>query len=492
MKKSAVAVAIIVVLGAAWSGASWYTGMLIEQRMDSEVARINTQLAQQLPQSGLKVSYQDYQRGLFSSRMQIVIQADPTHKSEGWLKPGQTLNLDETISHGPFPLTHFSLMPSMAVIHSQLADTPLVATLFKETKGKTPLEAYSRLAYNGDSKNQITLAALTTQQGTTKVAFAGAQIQADFGNGLNRIDLNGDVKGITLSAPNGEQSETLALEGVTFSSHTTLGKFDINVGKQQMAAKRLSLTGNDKESLVLDDVSLHANLSEDEHTLSAKADYALGALQINGKAFGGGALTLSLDRFDGKAVQAFSEQYQRFLSQQLANGNSSDSLAYQQQLTALMDAALPSLLSGNPQITIKPLSWKNSAGSSQFDLNLLLGTPQKTPADSTLPPLLQRVRGLDCSLDISMPMATQLAAHVAELEGYPADQAQKLATQQVQGVSAMGQMFKLTTQQDQSIVSKLHYADGQITLNGKQMSLAQFAGLFGLLDGIEGQAPAGQ
>ncbi|HDV5963957.1 TPA: DUF945 family protein, partial [Yersinia enterocolitica] len=33
MKKSLVAVSVIVVLGAAWTGASWYTGKLIEQRM---------------------------------------------------------------------------------------------------------------------------------------------------------------------------------------------------------------------------------------------------------------------------------------------------------------------------------------------------------------------------------------------------------------------------------------------------------------------------
>jgi hypothetical protein len=33
MKKSLVALSTIVVLGAAWTGASWYTGKLIEQRM---------------------------------------------------------------------------------------------------------------------------------------------------------------------------------------------------------------------------------------------------------------------------------------------------------------------------------------------------------------------------------------------------------------------------------------------------------------------------
>ncbi|MDI8841635.1 DUF945 family protein, partial [Salmonella enterica subsp. enterica serovar Anatum] len=42
---------------------------------------------------------------------------------------------------------------------------------------------------------------------------------------------------------------------------------------------------------------------------------------------------------------------------------------------------------------------------------------------------------------------------------------EKLAKQQVQGLSAMGQMFRLTTLKDNTIASSLQYANGQITLN---------------------------
>ena len=65
MKKSAVAVAVIVVLGAAWTGASWYTGKLIEQRMTTEVENVNSQINNYFPKAGLKLSYEDYNRHLF-------------------------------------------------------------------------------------------------------------------------------------------------------------------------------------------------------------------------------------------------------------------------------------------------------------------------------------------------------------------------------------------------------------------------------------------
>ncbi|MGP2727350.1 DUF945 family protein, partial [Serratia marcescens] len=61
------------------------------------------------------------------------------------------------------------------------------------------------------------------------------------------------------------------------------------------------------------------------------------------------------------------------------------------------------------------------------------------------------------------------------------EDAQKLAQQQVQGLAAMGQMFKLTTQKDGVIASKFHYADNQVDLNGNKMSLQEFIGQFAML-----------
>lgn len=44
----------------------------------------------------------------------------------------------------------------------------------------------------------------------------------------------------------------------------------------------------------------------------------------------------------------------------------------------------------------------------------------------------------------------------------------------------MGQMFRLTTLQDNAITTSLQYANGQITLNGQKMSLEDFVGMFAM------------
>jgi uncharacterized protein YdgA (DUF945 family) len=85
-------------------------------------------------------------------------------------------------------------------------------------------------------------------------------------------------------------------------------------------------------------------------------------------------------------------------------------------------------------------------------------------------------------------MATEMMTHVAMAEGYNQEDAAKLADQQVKGVAAMGQMFKLTTQQDNNIVTSLQYATGQVTMNGDKMALDQFLARY-MLGG--GAAPQG-
>jgi uncharacterized protein YdgA (DUF945 family) len=71
---------------------------------------------------------------------------------------------------------------------------------------------------------------------------------------------------------------------------------------------------------------------------------------------------------------------------------------------------------------------------------------------------------------------------VARLEGYQQADAEKLASQQVKGLAAMGQMFRITTQQDNNIQSSLQYSNGQVSLNGKKMPLTDFVGMFGVPD----------
>jgi uncharacterized protein YdgA (DUF945 family) len=90
MKKSVVAVGVIVALGVIWTGASWYTGKQLESRLAEMVAQANSEIKRTAPEAGLELSYQDYQRGLFTSQMQLVVKP-VAGSQESWLKPGQSV-----------------------------------------------------------------------------------------------------------------------------------------------------------------------------------------------------------------------------------------------------------------------------------------------------------------------------------------------------------------------------------------------------------------
>ena len=71
-------------------------------------------------------------------------------------------------------------------------------------------------------------------------------------------------------------------------------------------------------------------------------------------------------------------------------------------------------------------------------------------------------------------MAQQLLTNIGQSQGSSSEDACKLAVQQIQGLSAMGEMFHLATVQGDNIVSSLQYSQGDVTVNSQKMPLEQF------------------
>ncbi|KFK94685.1 MULTISPECIES: YdgA family protein [unclassified Serratia (in: enterobacteria)] len=490
MKKSLVAVSVIVVLGAAWTGASWYTGKLIEQRMGEMVDNANSQLKVYLPDAGIKLSYENYQRGIFSSHLRYVLRSDGTIKTDGGLlKAGEEVALLETVDHGPFPLAQlkrFNLIPSLASVHTELENTPPVKALFKITKGQSLFTADSRITYSGDTSSAIDVIPVELQKDQTSLKFSGATLNADVGRDLKTIVLNGNSDSTIISGPGQSGlTEQVTLQGLTLNSNTHKGQFDLSLGDQKLGLKQLKVAVDGKEVLTMDGVNLASQFGEKDTKLNGQFDYTLDAVKIQGNDFGSGKLLLKIDNLDGKWLKEFATRYNQEAMALLQQSATLDPQAYQQQTSEMLIKNLPLLLKGNPSISIAPLSWKNSKGESTFTLNLDLTDPTQADSTAVSPDqlLAQSVKKLEAALVIPVAMATETTAQAAKLQGYSAEEAQKMAQQQIQSLAAMGQMFKLTTLKDDVIGSSFHYADNQVELNGNKMSLQEFVGLFGMMGG---------
>jgi len=269
----------------------------------------------------------------------------------------------------------------------------------------------------------------------------------------------------------------------------------VGIGDQNLTIKQVAVNVDGKDAASLDNFKLVSKFSEEGSNIKGQQDYTIDALKIQNSDFGSGKLTVKIDKLDAAALKAFSDSYNQQSQQLLSQAGDIDPAVYQQQATELLAANLPLLLKGNPSISIDPLSWKNSKGESTFTLQLDLKDPAAgSQAQSEDQLISQLVSKLDAKLNIPLAMATELTTQTAKIEGYTGDDAEKLAKQQVQGLAAMGQMFKITTLKDDAISSSFHYADNQVDLNGQKMTLQEFAGLFGIFGGNavqpQTQAPA--
>ncbi len=157
-------------LGVVWTGGARFTGKQLEGRIADMVQQANAQLRSSAPESGLELSYQDYQRGLFSSHLQLVVKPI-AGQANGWLAAGQSVVLDEVVDHGPFPLASlkaFNLAPAMASVHTTLVKNDASRALFEIAKGDTPLPSIRALPTAATASRLSSLTPSTTLKAMRK------------------------------------------------------------------------------------------------------------------------------------------------------------------------------------------------------------------------------------------------------------------------------------------------------------------------------------
>ncbi|KTR98978.1 YdgA family protein [Pantoea dispersa] len=483
MKKTKVAVGVIVALGVIWTGAAWFTGKQLESHMDEMLQNANSQINAYAPNSRLTLSYQDYQRGVFSSKTKLVIQASSQTEDNPLLKPGQSIVLNETIDHGPFPFAQLkrgNLIPSMASVHTELENTDAVKKLFELTQGKSLVNADTRVGYSGATDTALHLLPVDYSNAQTgdRLATNGGTLNVSVDSKGDKVSLQGDFSSIAVTSKNQLQQPVLfTLNGLKLGGDTHLSPEGVRVGDQTITLDKLDASINGQEGLTLEKLDGKSSFDNKDGKIGGQIDYQVDNISLQKQPFGEAKLAMKFAQFDAQAVKTFSDQYNAQM-QDLLNqpGVVDDPIRYQASVQTILRNNLPTLLKGSPTVSVAPLSWKNDKGESTFNLNVGFNDPATVTGEpQSLGAAVDRVlKTLDGKLSVNMPMATEVMRHVGLAEGYQGDDAQKLADQQVKGLAAMGQMFRLTQQQDDNITTSLQYANGQVTMNGDKMTLEQF------------------
>ncbi|BGI53148.1 MAG: YdgA family protein [Candidatus Hamiltonella defensa (Ceratovacuna japonica)] len=487
MKKSSLTISMFALLGAAWAGASWYTGKIIEEKMPALTDNINHKISSYLPRQDIKFTYQDYHRGIFSTKVRYVLQLNQD-------KTAEKIIFIETIDHGPFPISQIKkgyLLPVMASVHSTLENTPVLEKIFTANQGESPLSADSRVSYFGNHTSVIHFSPINYEYQDTRLTFSGGMMTAHLSNDMNNADFTAQSDAFTFITQNDlKQTETLNLKGLTLSSVNHMGKFGVFLGEEKIAFKEILFNVNDKNNINLNGIEFYHKTNELDHALNTELNYSLDDLNIDGNDFGSGKLFVSLEGIDGQTIKHFMEMIKNKTIKSLEAENNDEFLNTDQKdiIKNIWQAALK----GNAVLKIEPLSWKNSQGEGTFNLQAQMKMPESTTTDPQNLSLASGIKKIDARLNIPVVMLKELMTQISILQGNSQEESQKLADQQVQSLAKLGKLLKFTTLENDIIGSQFYFENHQIDLNGQKFSSQSFSELFnmaGLLNSEQQTAP---
>ncbi|MBC8953565.1 YdgA family protein [Xenorhabdus sp. PB62.4] len=482
MKKSLVAVSVIIALGAVWTGASWYTGKKLEGSLDGFITKANTELKKEFPESGIELQAKDFKRGVFSSDVRLILNIKNTQSNDkGVPLSNEEIIFKSTIDHGPFPIANlkaFNLAPQMASIHSELEQSNTLKELFKLTEGKSPISSDTSISYGRNLSSIMNLSPINhtedQENGEKRVlSFSGAKISIDTNRDLSALSFSAKSDELSFSDPT--KNESISLKNIDFSGENKKGNFDFYIGHQSYSIGEISLheiagKSNAPSETSLKGFKITSDLTEDKDNLNINIAYGVDGIKVKDIDFGSGKLALGMEKLDGQSVRKFTQAYHDSLV-------ASDALSYDANSYAIL-SNLHLLLNKNPQFSISPFSWKNSKGESAVDFKLSLqNIPEEKNALFLMGPE-EMIRTLvqDLSLRVSVPKAMLIESITQAdiLDGADKAAAEAKAKQQVQMLAQKGIKQKILTDENGVIGLNFQYADDKVKLNNKESSLHQF------------------
>lgn len=464
MKKlSAPAIAAVVVgaLVVAYPAASWYTGKRIESTFDDL-----SQQTQKYPY--LKITKQEFKRGLFTSTEDVVVELTPGLFN----KPADTDSTDDAantppkplqlhfvshIQNGPFPGMRFGA----ATINTELVlDGEEKAAAEKLFGKQSPLQIVSQLGYLGGGSVVATSPAFsaTMSEKGDKLDWKGVTLNADFSNGARDVQYKLNVPGLTAHTAEGLDVVIGAITG-NADMQRVAAESSLYLGKAHLVAEQLKITNANEptksfelQKMVLDSDS------------SAKNNFIDMVVQLGAKSLVTSKLTVNDIHYD-YGLRHIDEPTLIKLSDALNKQQKFDSQnpeASTAQMLKVWKDFGPALLNNKPEVTIDRISFSTPDGEAKLTAHATMGEAITDNLDS-FAALLPK---LEASATLSIPetMVTKLMAGTVS-DPITQVQMEDGAKQQIAAFEAQG----LLTRKDNIISTNFDWKKGKALVNGKPM-----------------------
>lgn len=414
MKKSLVAVGVIVAVGAAWTGASWYTGSKVENELNKIISNTNEFFAANAPEAGVVFKVENFKRGVFSSQANIVISAAESNGAD------ETIVFNTDIEHGPFPLSQvakFNLIPKLGAANIELANNAATKELFEITKGKPFISGTAVVGYSKSIDSNLELLPIEYSKDDASISFSGSKLV--FNSSADFADVDGSIITDNLVIQKADKSESMTLKGLKITTNVTKSQYGFYTGKQDLVIANTDFNIPETK-FSFKNLVIGSDTVLEKESVKGSISYSIDDLKALEQNLGSGKVALSIDKLDAKALGKFVEQYNKALAEGLATGD--PSAAAEQVAMDMMTKTLPELLQSKPTFSISPAYWKNDAGQSSIDLSMtfnkwdqdeLTSLAMANKVDEAVKSLLT---SFDFNFTLNKPMAIELIAQAAILD----------------------------------------------------------------------------
>ena len=497
MKKSTVALGVIVALGIVGIGGAWFTG----EKAQTEYLR-QIELANQKFQSlGLSDSVnlvyknKQFDRSFFTSQVEdeVVISLP---------KEGQvfTIPLSTKLYHGPFPLNQlekFNFVPTMFSAQGVIGKNETTQPLFDLLKSDKPVQYQATTGYNLSTKGKVELAGgeLTDPESPgTKVTWSNINMGFDVNKDLaGKYDMTlNEVSATVLPEVMEEQdgedmpkSITMKMKGMKVEGSYNPTKWAyIYTGKSTSLIDSFEMATLDhagKESTVVQKgFKAKSDISLDGDFVSAKSENTVDSIAIDGKDFGKLTYNVELNHIEANAINALIEALFTVFESISDEENSSNEEMVSEILSSWAENHGMAIFNNQPQIKLNPISISNSQGKVSLDLNVALAKDPKF--DLMAGSLYKQFTDFAVNIHVDKAAVEKLMTQLDPEE----DKALIKAQIEEQAKQAAAQ--NIVVNNDKNVTLNLVLEKGELKLNGQVIPEEQVQGvLFMLMMGMAAQ-----
>lgn len=491
-KPAVVFLSFVAAVGVVSVAGAWYTGTQLEPVLKTAIQDANKELQTSMVgvNGTLSVELVSLDRHLFSSTAHYRLKADGPVFGDN--PQGNELLFVDHIEHGPLPfsrLVTLKWLPVMATSHYALEKTPSTENWFAASNGVSPLSGLVNIGYNRSADGNVELLPLEFKDPRSAVSFSGINLEFATGDQGKKVKFSTYMDHLKLMLTDANGSPFQAeLSGLTVASNLVKSDFGFFMGQSTIELSDTQLTFGPQDAVLsLKGFEQVESNEATDNKLTGRADYKIAEIAYQGQPVGSAAMSVSMKDVDIESMVALTRLYQakmQPLQAAMAAGQPAPELQLSEAEQVQVQANVEQLLAAKPQLALENLSLKTANGESRFSLALDL----TKPSTLELPPVelgKQIISQLDANLSLSKPMIGDIAGLQAQVAGQTDPEAIKQQSQMAgEMVSGMAVGTQLATLVGNDIVSKLHYANQEVTFNGQKMSVEQFIGfVIGKLSG---------